>query len=75
MARKKRSDEEVSDQEELGPDPSDAAEGEAEESTSLEESQVVDLVTGERIKLDESELIGCDPKERSCGTTLSLFLC
>src|SRR5215471_11528509 len=60
MARKKRSDNEVLDQEERVASESDetnAGNGDATESTALEESQVVDLITGDKVKLDEMELI------------------
>lgn len=60
MARKKRSDDEVIDQEEglvSESDETEAGEGDGAEATALEESQVVDLITGEKVKLDEMELI------------------
>jgi type I restriction enzyme M protein len=60
MGRKTRSDDEILELEEgLEPESSDTepGEGEAADTAALEESRVVDLITGEKVKLDETELI------------------
>lgn len=60
MARKKDSGEEVLDQEVGSVSESDdmeAGDGDSVKTTALEESQVIDLITGEKVKLDEMELI------------------
>lgn len=62
MARKNRSKEEVLNQEvgsayESDDDAGTVGNGDAAESIAFEETHVVDLITGEKVKLDETELI------------------